>query len=128
MSRVEIDRCNCCGKETKDRYAEVGWIKIDDTAFHVNGGRGKEGSTNVVRYINKLNAEDLDFCCVTCLLDYLYFSDGHFNSDVKTYADFIKKMELKNVSIPRKLYKSIVLMFDVVNAMTDNQTKGVKHE
>ena len=121
MSRVEKSRCNNCSNEAGDYDKEVGWIKIDDDGFHVSGGRQKDGPANTVRYITHITtsvSEDLDFCCVECLLHYLFFSDNHSNStSVKTYNDFIKKLKLNNVSIPGKLYESITAMFEHIKSM-----------
>ena len=45
MSTVEYEKCDVCGKETKDLYKEKGWIHLEANTgtinFSVSKGRKK---------------------------------------------------------------------------------------
>ena len=71
--RIEKDKCNNCGKETTDRYLELGWIHIGVSgnhtirfAFSFSLGRAENGSAQTAYFSEKI----LDFCCMACLVKF----------------------------------------------------------
>ncbi len=73
MSSVRRDICDYCGKETSDRYASEGWVRVKgsppDTRFQltISIGREESGTAHTVFF----EAMVQDFCCLDCYFDYL---------------------------------------------------------
>ena len=89
--KIEIYKCNYCGKEIKGAYLnERGWIHIDKDGLSVSGGKagGHKGvlarlSVSVVvpeidagmLDFYDVNTEPLDFCCLGCFVKWLFLSE-----------------------------------------------------
>jgi len=73
--KVEKYRCENCGRETDDYYAEDGWIHIDSTGFEITKGRTKDGPAAYPRYFNSgiksIDDRGVDFCSLKCLIAFL---------------------------------------------------------
>ena len=72
MSKVEILKCDNCGKSTEDYYAEEGWIIFeglpDFAAITITHGRRDDGmAITSYRHLT----DNLSFCSVECLVEYL---------------------------------------------------------
>ncbi len=68
MSRIEVTKCNNCGKETHDFYNENGWISIEGAAITISTGRRKTKDAKIMGYTRN---QELHFCCDECLIKYL---------------------------------------------------------
>jgi hypothetical protein len=76
MSKIEINVCDHCGKETKDFYANKGWIELTrgydntpNTCIVVSMGRRKEGDARCSGYYS---GKPLLFCSVACLTEFIH--------------------------------------------------------
>jgi hypothetical protein len=69
MSKIEKDKCDLCGKETDDRYAELGWIRLKDISnITISLGRGKD---RCAKTKFKGNVGTIDFCSTGCLIEFI---------------------------------------------------------
>ena len=76
--KVEMYKCNYCGKTVEDYYNKIGWISIfDGLHFHITNGRKKDGVANTERFYS--GTSQLDFCSITCFLQWLYTSKNTDN-------------------------------------------------
>ena len=67
MSREEIIVCDVCKKESRDRYASIGWIHFESSAcftISVSKGRKKDRSAKT----GFCQGPELDFCSTECLV------------------------------------------------------------
>ena len=86
--KKEINVCENCGKESKDYYAEIGWIHVDKMKFEILNGRSKHGSANTERYYSTESHEaELDFCCLKCFYKWMYFDKETENGLKTDYND-----------------------------------------
>ena len=60
--RVTKDRCEVCKKETDDRYAYKGWIKLNLKELTVSNGRDQDGHVK----ITCIDDKECDFCSTKC--------------------------------------------------------------
>jgi len=65
---VKMERCDNCGATVEDYYAEVGWIKIEE-GFTITVSKGRIEGKSKAGYQGKV--DELDFCNVKCLNEYL---------------------------------------------------------
>lgn len=90
--KVEMYKCNYCHKTVEDQYAEIGWIQIyDGLHFHITNGRKKDGVANTERFYS--GTSQLDFCSITCFLQWIYMAD-----DTNNKCEKIKDNEEKSKS------------------------------
>lgn len=71
MATIQKQTCDQCGKETADRYDEVGWVNLNpmpDITIHLGRKKDRTGRT---AFFGRRNAGQLDFCCVGCLTKFL---------------------------------------------------------
>jgi len=70
MSKVEILKCDNCGRSTEDYYAEEGWIIFENLSdITITHGRRDDGQA--ITSFNNIIPEYLSFCSVGCLIEYL---------------------------------------------------------
>lgn len=100
-----IYECDNCNAITKDLYNEIGWIQISDVeSITVFGGRRKNRCSDSFRYFSGIKS--LHFCGWKCLLNYLYYSDGHFNGE--SNITFKQKIEsIDSETRKKQLLKAI---------------------
>jgi hypothetical protein len=85
-----VNICNNCGKSTYDRYGEVGWIAFEKCSeIKVFGGREHFDIKNPIgtlRWIHPTieNKEPMEFCCVECMLDFIYLKPTFYNKHGRT--------------------------------------------
>jgi len=67
--KKEIHLCDNCRKRTDDRYAEKGWIILEEIkAITVTNGRKLDDKAD----LSKDNIlRDLEFCCTSCLVEFI---------------------------------------------------------
>ena len=70
MSEIKKDRCDVCGEETADRYAQKGWVHLDGD-LTVHGGRMPDGCAAPDIAYHGASARAVDFCSVQCFVKYL---------------------------------------------------------
>lgn len=70
MSEIKKDKCDNCGKETRDRYLEVGWIALGHPSVSISLGREKSGPAVTGAHRCK-DSDTLDFCCVQCMVSWM---------------------------------------------------------
>jgi hypothetical protein len=75
MAKIEVDVCDQCGKETKDFYANKGWIEltrgydtIPDTHITVSMGRREKGDAKNSGFYS---GKPLMFCSTDCLVNFI---------------------------------------------------------
>lgn len=70
---VEKHKCEVCGKEVEDYYAEKGWIHIDKWGLTVANGRREDGNAKIRFYTTGIVAKEkcFDFCCKLCFVKFL---------------------------------------------------------
>jgi len=92
--KIEVYRCENCGKETKDYYKEKGWIHIDTCGLVITNGRTKEGHAITNRFTNLIFSSEytsgFDFCSLRCFIRWLYLS-----KDTDNRKDYDKNSFLK---------------------------------
>jgi len=99
--KLEVHKCNNCGKISHDFYAEKGWIIFDDFGVHITNGRA-EGRASAERYFKLLkfvrDSDSLDFCSLKCFLEWLFLSNTTSNNQHSTIEERKKFMQkiLKN--------------------------------
>ena len=67
MTEITKTRCDECGKEIEDDYAEVDWIRLSDFLLRISKGRLANGSSQCI-YIRAL---DMHWCCFKCFVSWL---------------------------------------------------------
>jgi len=97
--KLEVYKCDNCGKTTYDAYAEKYWIIFDNCGAHVTNGR-IEGRNNIERYFKSLKFvldsdtnDSLDFCSLKCFLEWLFLSDNTSNNRYSTMEERKKFMQ-----------------------------------
>lgn len=101
---IEVIKCDSCGKATEDIYHEIGWIHFEGVSYiSISGGRKKDGTSDSFRYIH--NQEEIHFCCLHCLIEFLYFKEGYFNS---THFDLYDKINSIDDPLRRKEVESLI--------------------
>jgi hypothetical protein len=70
MSEIRKDRCDVCGEETSDRYAQKGWVHVEG-ALIVHAGRRPDGGANEAQVFRSNSALPIDFCSVQCFVKFL---------------------------------------------------------
>lgn len=83
--KITTYKCDYCGKETKDYYAEKGWIHIDEDKLVVTNGRTKEGKAiiNSMSVLITFYGNSADFCSLSCLIKWLFLSKEINHGDDK---------------------------------------------
>lgn len=118
MSKIELFKCNNCGKTTEDYCNEIGWIAFDNIDnIHITGGRKKDLMADSFRYFS--HTKRIDFCCLECFLNWLYLSKGHFNGNQienETLEEKLERSEHKSqlIEITEKV-KDIIKIEEVTN-------------
>ena len=76
MAKIEVDVCDHCGKETKDFYANKGWIELTrgydtspDTHITISMGRRERGDAKCSGFYS---GKPLMFCSVVCLTEFIH--------------------------------------------------------
>jgi hypothetical protein len=70
MSSIDKQKCDNCGKETYDKYEEIGWIQFVGGTITVSKGRKPDRCADS-KFINLETSKYLDFCCLDCLVNYI---------------------------------------------------------
>lgn len=70
MSVIEYQRCDQCGKEVDDHYAEPDWTQVTISRLSIYAGRG-EDRTARTKYYQRQGDVKMDFCGKGCFFDYL---------------------------------------------------------
>lgn len=73
MSKIEVNVCDQCGKETKDFYASKGWIELGyttttETRVTVSMGRREKGDAKISGYYS---GKPVMFCSTDCLVNFI---------------------------------------------------------
>lgn len=81
--RVEIQRCDFCGKQVSNYTDEGGWVHIEgkETAISVMKGRDENGYVH--SYHHTLFNGELDFCSIMCFEKWLIAKDENKDEDKK---------------------------------------------
>lgn len=120
---VKMSKCNNCGKLAEDYDNEVGWIRLDAVgSITISGGRSEDGASDPLRYIQG-SFGVRDFCCINCLINFLYFKENYFNADdIKTL-----NQKLDSISSIERRQKIENMLSDIKEKLfvaKDNKFKG----
>ena len=122
----EVTVCDYCGKQTEDIYDTVGWITLHGLKLiSISGGRNKDNLANSFRFITNNNVNNIHFCCLECMIQYIYLKNGYFNGN--GCVDLAIKLDSIDVDENREKVQKIAEKVQLFCGLADSKKERPFH-